>query len=383
MSLRRSLASIHRWIGLASGIIVFIVGLTGAVFVWEAELFAMANRDLVRVAPSGPALSPEQLIEVGRGALPADRPVTRLTLLGDPTRAAVLDAVKTTPGARTFFSEYQYYDEVYVNQYTGQVLGVVDRHHHWLYITRHIHTSLLLAQVGEWIVGGATIAFLGLCIVGLVLWWPRNAAILKSRLVPRLTGSWKRAVFDGHNILGFYGLAGLLIFGITGPVWSFPWYQNAIAWTLTGVARVIAQPVPTPEPGPTPVERPFTTALASGREFVPNGKKYMIDVPPNPSRLLTVGITYDGGSFWDEYERYYFHPLSGELLGDERFEEKNLGMKWRNTNYSIHTGTIFGWPTQVFATLICLLTASLPITGVLVWYPRWARRRAGRRAGER
>src|SRR5689334_3465167 len=134
MTFRRTLASIHRWIGLTTGLIVFVVCVSGAIFVWEVELFGLANRDLVRVAPGGPVLPPEQLIEIGRAALPTDRPPTRLTLLGDPTRAAVIDAVKTTRGARTFFTEYAYYDEVYVNQYTGQVLGVVDKHHHWLFI---------------------------------------------------------------------------------------------------------------------------------------------------------------------------------------------------------------------------------------------------------
>ncbi len=52
-------------------------------------------------------------------------------------------------------------------------------------------------------------------------------------------------------------------------------------------------------------------------------------------------------------------------------------MKWRNTNYGIHTGTIFGWPTQVLATLACLVAASLPITGFLIWFPRWRRQRVG------
>jgi uncharacterized iron-regulated membrane protein len=70
--------------------------------------------------------------------------------------------------------------------------------------------------------------------------------------------------------------------------------------------------------------------------------------------------------------------MSAELRGDERFEEKNRAMKWRNTNYGIHTATLFGWPTQVLGTLFSLLTASLPVTGVLVWYPRWKRRRARR-----
>jgi uncharacterized iron-regulated membrane protein len=380
MTIRRALALIHRWGGLATGVIVFVVGLTGAVYVWEAELFAWGNRDLVTVEGSDRrnALSADRLVEAARGALPAGRPIIRLTVYADQTRSAVATAQRLVDGAPTYFHEFAYFDEVYLDPSTARVLGVVDRKHEWLFLTRMVHTNLLLADAGTWIVGTATLAFSLLCLIGLVLWWPRTRRVLASRFRPRLIGPWKRAVFDGHNILGTYGLLGMLVLALTGPVWTWRWYTNAIAWTLTGEARLVGEPVPVPRPDARPTPQPLQWALDQTRARVPDAQRYMIEVPQSPAAVLTVGAVYDRASAWEEYERYYYDPMSADLLGDERFEEKNRAMKWRNTNYGIHTATLFGWPTQVLGTLFSLLTASLPVTGVLVWYPRWKRRRARR-----
>jgi uncharacterized iron-regulated membrane protein len=104
----------------------------------------------------------------------------------------------------------------------------------------------------------------------------------------------------------------------------------------------------------------------------------MIDLPGGKFGALTVGVIHDHGSAWEEYDRYFFDARAATLTGDERFDEKNLGLRWRNSNYGIHTATLYGWPMQVAGTLLCLLVASLPVTGVLIWFPRWRRRRLSR-----
>jgi uncharacterized iron-regulated membrane protein len=260
------------------------------------------------------------------------------------------------------------------------VLAVIDRKHDPIYLTRVVHTSLLLAQTGTRIVATATLVFVAMALIGLALWWPRTRALLGLRLRPRLAGPWKRSVFDGHYILGVYGLGFLLLFALTGPVWTWRWYEAGVVFLLTGKAQLVGEPVPRAAPAPgasaSPAPAPMEAALHQVQAAVPDARRWFVEVPSPTakSRLLTVGVVYDRASLWEEYERYYFHPTTAALLGDERFEEKNLGMKWRNSNYGIHTGTLFGWPMQLLASLTSLLAASLPVTGVLIWYPRWRRR---------
>lgn len=380
--MRRLLAKLHRWVGLATGLVVFVVGLTGAVYIWEGELFSWLHRDLVYVQPEARQVSADALLAAARGVLPADRPVIRLTWQGDPRRSVVAMAQRLVDDAPTYFHEFLYYDEVFLNPYTGAVLGVVDRKHDWIYLTRMIHTNLLLATRGTWIVGASTIIFALMVVVGMVLWWPRTRAVWRTRLVPRLNGAWKRTVFDTHNVLGAWGALGMLVLALTGPVWTWRWYEGAIAWLFTGEARIVAPVSPTPEAPPGhSVAEPLDLALATIRTRIPDGRRYMIDLPGGKFGALTVGVIYDHGSAWEEYDRYFFDARAATLTGDERFDEKNLGLRWRNSNYGIHTATLYGWPMQVAGTLLCLLAASLPVTGVLIWFPRWRRRRRDRGAG--
>ncbi len=375
--MRRLLARLHRWIGLTTGLVVFVVGVTGAVYVWEAELFALLHPELVYVEPGTRTVDAEALLRTARAALPPDRPVIRVTWHADPRRSVVAKAQRLVDDAPTYFHEFLWYDEVFLDPYTGAVLGVVDRKQEWIFITRMIHTNLLLAARGTWIVGASTIIFALMVVVGMILWWPRTRAVWRTRLVPRLTGPWKRTVFDTHNILGAWGALGMLVLALTGPVWTWKWYEGAVAWLFTGEARIVAPASPVPAASADPaVAHPVQRALATIRTRIPDGRRYMVDLPGGKFGALTVGVIYEHGSAWEEYDRYFFDARTGTLTGDERFDEKNLGLRWRNSNYGIHTATLYGWPMQVAGTLLCLLVASLPVTGVLIWFPRWRRRRS-------
>ncbi len=370
---------LHNWLGLSTGLIVLVVSLSGAIFIWEKELFALLHPGLVYVEPGPEQRSFTELHAAAQAALAPGRRVRSANIFADPRRSVVFSAIKVDESKATYFSETEYYDEVFVDPYTTRVLGVNDRKYDPIYLTRMVHEHLLLGSAGTHIVGGATVIFIVMILTGLVLWWPRNRRVLATRLRVRLAASWKRVVYDTHNVVGFYLHAVLIVLAITGPVWTWRSWQNGIVWTLTGTAALIGEPVPKVEPArlSNAPSLPMDAALQQTRALVPDARRYLVEIPATADNILTVGAVFDRSSLWDEYERYYFHPVTAQLLGDERFEEKNLGMKWRNTNYSIHTGTIFGWPTQVLATLACLVAASLPITGFLIWFPRWRRQRAG------
>jgi uncharacterized iron-regulated membrane protein len=49
---------LHRWLGIISGLVVFIVSITGCIFVFEEELFRVFHHDIVYVKPG------EQLVDI-------------------------------------------------------------------------------------------------------------------------------------------------------------------------------------------------------------------------------------------------------------------------------------------------------------------------------
>ncbi|MEL6802614.1 MAG: PepSY-associated TM helix domain-containing protein, partial [Bacteroidota bacterium] len=48
--------------------------------------------------------------------------------------------------------------------------------------------------------------------------------------------------------------------------------------------------------------------------------------------------------------------------------------KWRNNNYEMHVGSIYGLPTKIIACLSALIFGMLPISGFLIWWGRQKKR---------
>jgi uncharacterized iron-regulated membrane protein len=47
-----------------------------------------------------------------------------------------------------------------------------------------------------------------------------------------------------------------------------------------------------------------------------------------------------------------------------------MGTKIRRMVLPLHTGAVFGWITKLLALIVTLFTASLPVTGFLIWWKR-------------
>ena len=106
---RRILFWCHLVLGLAAGVFIFVMCLTGAALTFEKDLISWAERDARRGEPpaaSAARLSLAQMIERARAAQP-DLRVLNLTVSADPREAVALAA----PGNKTFC----------VNPYTGEV----------------------------------------------------------------------------------------------------------------------------------------------------------------------------------------------------------------------------------------------------------------------
>ena len=117
-SLRTLLFRLHWALGLTAGLVLALMGLTGALMSYEEAVTAFANRDRLEVAPGGrTALSPATLaarIDAQAGGRVADA----LTLSDDP-RASVHVRFARDPGTRARPpSEY-------ADPYDGALLGPV------------------------------------------------------------------------------------------------------------------------------------------------------------------------------------------------------------------------------------------------------------------
>jgi len=261
-------------------------------------------------------------------------------------------------------------DLLYVHPYTGEIISRINPAEPTFFKTMlKLHQSLLLDSVGKTILGISTFVVLVILITGIILWWPKNRKILKQRLQLKTNGSWKRLNHDLHVVLGFYCSFFLIIFLVTSLPWSFKWANEAL-YTFTNSKPVEKTKI-------TLAKHDGDTALA-WQAMLDIAQK---ELPAAPSWRLS----YQGTEFKDPvsvsspntkvmhrngFDQLAIDPFTGALLQVSMHEDSPAGWQIRRYMKPVHTGAIGGIPTKIIAFVVCLLSATFPITGIVLWINR-------------
>lgn len=375
------LAQLHLWLGVGAGVVVFVSMLGAAIFVWEQELTDWYYQDYVFVPEvKGQPLPPSTIVQTLNEQ--SDGPdFLRISISSEPERAWVLTRFQAASEKGFWWWDgINLSERWYLDPYTGRTLGVIDLRRDWIRLSRHLHQNLLInSKVGTMIVGIAALIMIVLAFSGLYLWWPKNLRMLRQRLTVKWSASWKRINWDLHSVTGFYTHILLLFFAATGLVWTFDWWSD-------GVYRLLGDDPETVFLRPAGVQTeqgPQLTALDIAFEDTKQRQAdwEQIDLrlskPEQPKALIFSNVRYpkdDTG--WITTDQYLYHPESGEFYWQRRHADKTLGEKWRNNNYEMHVGSIYGLPTKIIASLSALLFALLPISGFLIWWGRRKKKKA-------
>lgn len=246
--MRNFFRKFHLWVSVPFGIVITITCFTGALLVFEKEITTLCVGDITVVTPVGEPLPVSVIADKVDATLPADVDVKGVVVSSSPDEAYRVNLSKPKKAA------------VYVNQYTGEVIGKDERLPFFRTVFR-LHRWLMDSNPGEgkvfWgkiIVGASTIAFVVILLTGLVIWWPRNRKMLGNRLQIALRKGKNRFWYDLHVAGGFYAMLLLLVMALTGLTWSFEWYRNG-AYALFGAGEAKETTV-VERKAPTRVETP-------------------------------------------------------------------------------------------------------------------------------
>ncbi|MDR6341363.1 putative iron-regulated membrane protein [Filimonas zeae] len=369
MKTKKIIGKIHLWLGLSSGLVVVILGITGCLLAFEEELQPLFYKQRYFVKETGTVRLPaDTLIHIARGTLGHHAPPSSLLSYNDPSRTAAVISYKGTTGWN-YFNSIKTYQTVYINPYTGRIQYIENTKLEFFRIVLMLHYNLLLEQTGKYIIGYATIIFIVLLISGLVLWWPKNKAAAKQRFAFRWkeTTKWKRKNYDLHNISGFYALLFALIIALTGMVWAFAWFDNGMQWIANGGKA-------------SPIEKPFQSTPATGRQTnVFNailsdmqakapGDLYDISIPQDDSSAIYGYSQWMHAQY--KWTSFYYNQHSGKNLSASYFHQKTRGEQLRSMNYDIHAGSIANMPGRIIMFIVSFICAGLPVTGLYIWIGR-------------
>ena len=365
---------LHLWLGIASGLIVFFLGVTGCIFSFQKEITEYVHKDQIFIQPPSNAntLPLSVLAANAERALGEKKKVTYITCYKTPDRAWEFMSYKVgDPDAFWYFDAIDNYDLVFVNPYTGTVTLTSNLKNEFFMVVKMLHWSFLINHpIGQQITGWATFIFVFLLISGMVMWWPKN--LRKSNIDKSFKIKWrakfKRINYDLHNVLGFYAMTICLMLGLTGMVFAFQWFQTTVyvaaSQSITPQVTIIGKSDSTRTISSNPLDVAFAT---SKKQF-----NYADRIGMTPALETSDGVIYASGyrgeeTYWN-FDALQFDKYSGKALNRRNQSEKNAGEVLVSMNYDIHVGAIGGLTGKILAFFSSFIAASLPITGFIVWW---------------
>jgi len=378
-TLKYWIGQIHLWLGLASGLVVLIVSITGCLFVFQKEISEFIYKDKYFIKPSGVTLPLSVLEQKAQDALGAGRPINFITTYSQSDRTWEFMAYQENDTAFTYLGAIGYFQSVFVDPYTGVVTGIRDYKYDFFSIVKYIHWSLLLnTKYGQPIVGWSTLIFVLLLITGIVLWWPKKwtKAYKNRSFTIKWKASFKRVNYDLHNVPGFYSLFPALIIALTGMVFSFRWFSALVYVAASGTTTHPPQAnVKSVKPVTVPYAAKDSSSLDKAfrlaQEQLPRARRLGLSPATGSEGTIYVFGYKDGETYYGS-DALQFDQYTGRLLHRRNNSEKNRGERLAEMNYDIHVGAIGGLTGKIIAFIASLVCASLPVTGLLIW---WGKRR--------
>jgi uncharacterized iron-regulated membrane protein len=356
---------LHRYLGLAVGLVVAIIGLTGSILVFYPELDTLAVRQQFgSIQPQGEPLPVTTLLNQVQAAF-ANRPEWKVSGYYPFWTA---HPQPNMPVSVSLTNNKEVWLDAFVNPYTGEVLGTRQWDGSFFDFVFKLHYQLLAGDIGTYIAGVIAVLIIVLSVTGILLWpgWRRLIAGFKIK--------WKahpkRVNFDLHKVTGIITVAFLAIIAFTGVCWNLPALTDPIIHAIT-LSPKHTEPVSKAVKGKAPL--PFTeTFLAKAEAALPGGRITYISLPIKPD--ATFGVTKHFPGDWNEWgdHKIYFDQYSGEIIKVETHNAQSRAERFTNIFPMLHYGYFGGLPTRIFYLFVGLAPTLLLITGFTMW--RYRRR---------
>jgi uncharacterized iron-regulated membrane protein len=287
---RAALRTLHAWAGATCGLVLAVIGLSGALLVFEddylrATLPGAGAVPAADVATLGAVL---ERLESAGGAMP------RNVVFGT-----------STLGLHTV--DYGHGDGAYVD---GQGTPVATwragmRLENLLF---ELHHSLFAGDVGERIAGWLALVAVALVASGVVLWLPARRAF---RPRPWPASGKRRDVVAHHRDLGLLVALPLAVQLVTGAGLAFPTQAQGLLAAITGDPAV--QPRPSPPAAPGDVD--WRSALAAAQARFPDARLRIAIWPARPGDPATLRLRRDGEWHANGRTVVQVDPATGAVLG--------------------------------------------------------------------
>ncbi|MEH2241507.1 PepSY-associated TM helix domain-containing protein [Nostoc sp.] len=349
---------LHQYIGLFVGLVLVIVGLTGSLLVFEQDFdHLMITQQYGIITPQQVQLSPEFVLNTieAKYAAQGDMHLFRI-YLPDTSSSPYVGQLSSPDEERT---------EVFINPYTGAIMGERITYKTLIGMLLKLHYSLMAGDTGTMFVGITAFLMCMLTITGLILWpgWRKLIAGFKIKL----DAHPKRVNFDIHKVAGIIAVVFLFFTGFTGFCWSFS-FPEPIIYAVTFTPKP-SEPVSKPIPGKSTLG--LTEQLKIAHAALPGAVTKSIYFPDKPEDALQIRMKLPQENVEYGNSNVYLDQYSGKVLRVDNALKMRLGDRVLNSFVPLHYGTFGGLPTRILYVFVGLAPLILFITGSVMWWYRY------------
>ncbi|HEA20647.1 MAG TPA: PepSY domain-containing protein [Pricia antarctica] len=366
MNFKKFILQLHKILGLTTGMVVFIVAITGCGWAFRDEIESFYDIYKKVVPQDAASLTPTKAKELAKELFPNN------TVHGTVFKKAD-DAIEVI----FYDAEPEFYQSVFLHPYSGETIQVDNHLTGFFAFILKGHMRLWLPKaIGEQVVGVSILIFILIIISGFILWLPKKRKNLKQRLTLKWKKStgWKRKNFDLHTVVGFYICSLALLLAFTGSLMSYNWLRYVV-YKSTGGEKEAQFIIPENQSNNSANQDvvPMDFLIEKLQKEVPKAEAFELHYPTSPDESIYVEISNSKGLYYDADFRFFDQNTLKEIETPSiygKYENAKLADKIQRMNYDIHIGAIGGIAGKIIAFLVSLLTATLPVTGVFMWYGR-------------
>lgn len=347
---------LHRWTGAIIGLVLAVMGLSGAVLAHkDLWVGAPGARDAQLQDTAGLATAVERIM-----ADPATRPRSILFA----TESFGLDRLTFGKDAGAYALQDGTIVARWASKWERPEIWLFDLHHH-----------LLSGDTGETVLGVAALIGLGFVITGLILWWPLRRSF-EFRAWPK-NGS-RFAILRHHRDWGALLAPVLALVLATGAIMVFRPLTNVVFGPGTEREIKAALAAPKAPKAELAADPDWRGMLQAARRLYPEAEVRSLALPREGNGLIAVRLRQPGEWLPNGRTMVWFAADTGRLVEARDAQSLPTRVRAYGAVYPLHAGKVGG---LAYRLIVTVTGVGLTLFGTLtVWTFWFGRKRTKPRA---
>lgn len=364
---------IHWFLGITAGLILSIIGVTGAIYSYDQQILKWINTESYTVqVEARPKLTPEQIYLHFQQQKP-EMQLNSITVAQAANESSSINIVKE--GARRGKT-------ILINPYTAEILPEIKGQEFFQLIQR-IHRYLTLGDVGKQITGASTLMLIFFVLSGIYLRWPRKHSLRQWFAVkPQLNG--RNFIWDLHAVVGTWMVVFYLVMAMTGLFWSYDWWRSGM-YRVLNVTPPAAQAKTnnnnkakkTPEKMPPEAIAPILASSWTGfnAQIQRPYSSVTFTLPKKADGLIELSFVDAVPQHERARNKASYNYQINQLKDVELYQDKKLNEKIMSSMLPVHRGSFFGSIVQFLFMLAALTMPLFFVTGIMLYLKRRKQKR--------